>query len=80
MDNYIYSNVYCCIVFVAYHEEDVVPFLDYLALSLPIIVCSENKALLNMYGNIPEIICVDIGLDKQESYKLLETNIKLKVG
>lgn len=71
---------YCGFIFVAYHEEDIMAFIDFYLSGMPIVVCSDDKVILNQFLKIDKITCLDVGVDKQEAYKLLSAIIRLKVA
>ena len=69
-------NVYEAIVFVIYTEEDLLDFLKVYRKGIPLVVCSFNNRLINVFANLNDIFLIDTSSIRSEILNQLNRHFK----
>ena len=69
-------NVYEAIVFVIYTEEDLLDFLKVYRKGIPLVVCSFNNRLINVFANLNDIFLIDTSSIRAEILNQLNRHFK----
>lgn len=72
-------NVYEAIVFVIYTEEDLLDFLKVYRKGIPLVVCSFNNRLINVFANLNDIFLIDTSSIRSEILNQLNRHFKKSI-